>query len=121
MSANTPDQLNRTDNAGVPPAPPEAHQKAGIGQWSAADLWILARAEAIVQRRDFSMLKAPESMESIAKYIASKGYRPSFDDRAVYVADPVYSHHAGQLVQTGYRDVTIRSMAEARRFIDVRS
>lgn len=32
MSANTPDQPGHTHNAGVPPAPPEAHQKAGLGR-----------------------------------------------------------------------------------------
>ncbi|KWB49442.1 hypothetical protein WL35_06920 [Burkholderia ubonensis] len=30
MSANTPDPSSHTHNAGVPPAPPEAHQKAGV-------------------------------------------------------------------------------------------
>ncbi|WLE64252.1 hypothetical protein GIY62_35495 (plasmid) [Burkholderia plantarii] len=32
MSATTPDQPEHTNDAGVPPAPPEAHQAAGIRQ-----------------------------------------------------------------------------------------
>ncbi|MEX3629519.1 MAG: hypothetical protein VB138_08555 [Burkholderia sp.] len=32
MSANTPDPTSHTHDAGVPPAPPEAHQKAGFAQ-----------------------------------------------------------------------------------------
>ncbi|WP_260427958.1 hypothetical protein [Burkholderia stagnalis] len=34
MSANTPDQSSHTHDAGVPPAPPEAHQKAGFARRS---------------------------------------------------------------------------------------
>ncbi len=32
MSATTPDQANHTNDAGVSPAPPEAHRQAGIPQ-----------------------------------------------------------------------------------------
>ncbi|MCA7981265.1 MULTISPECIES: hypothetical protein [Burkholderia cepacia complex] len=34
MSANTPNPPSHTNDAGVPPAPPEAHQKAGFAQRS---------------------------------------------------------------------------------------
>ncbi|WP_257008974.1 hypothetical protein [Burkholderia sp. AU4i] len=34
MSANTPNPSSHTNNAGVPPAPPEAHQKAGFARRS---------------------------------------------------------------------------------------
>jgi hypothetical protein len=121
MSANTPDQLHCTTTAGVPPAPPEAHQKAGVSQWSSADLWILARAEAIVERRDFSMMKPSANIAAIAKYIEQEGYEVTIGSDAIHVADPVHSSRAGRLVQTGYQDVTLRSMADARRFVMARS
>ncbi|WP_230684460.1 hypothetical protein [Burkholderia cepacia] len=34
MSANTPNPSSHTNNAGVPPAPPEAHQKADFARRS---------------------------------------------------------------------------------------
>ncbi|WP_260430236.1 hypothetical protein [Burkholderia stagnalis] len=54
MSANTPDQSSHTHNAGVPPAPPEAHQKAGVSSRQSllrriAAYWLACDADADIR------------------------------------------------------------------------
>lgn len=81
--------------------------------------WGIALAKSLA--RGIASQRTFEKPEEISKYIASKGYRPWFDGRTVHVPDPVYSSRAGRLVLTGHRDVEIRTMAEAHRFIIARS
>ncbi|WP_232461807.1 hypothetical protein [Burkholderia ubonensis] len=54
MSANTPDPSSHTHNAGVPPAPPEAHQKAGVPARQSllrriATYWLACDADADIR------------------------------------------------------------------------
>ncbi|KGS73259.1 hypothetical protein [Burkholderia pseudomallei] len=54
MSANTPDPSSHINDAGVPPAPPEAHQKAGFARRSnrlrpIATHWLGCTADASIR------------------------------------------------------------------------